>query len=98
MTTREDIVSSIGECLRAGAAYHHCDGDGYHDKVTYRDGRYVHIDGFRSISNSPTPLTDEHGAVALICALHPRSSTESESESESDLLQSILATLEAQRP
>ena len=92
-TARGNLVSAIALRLRSGVAYRYCDTDGYHDEVAFRDGRYVHVDGFRAVSNTPTRLADEEAAITLMCAIHPRNAPASEVE----VLESILATLEAEQ-
>lgn len=89
VATREKLVSAIASRLRSGVAYHFCDTDGYHDEVAFRDGHYVHVDGFRAASNTPTRLADEEAAITLMGAIHPRTAAASEIE----VLESILATL-----
>ena len=90
-TPRELLVVAIASRLRSGVAYRYCDTDGYHDEVAFRNGRYVHVDGFRAVSNTPTRVTDEEAAMTLMCAIHPRTAAASEIE----VLEAILATLDA---
>ena len=92
-TTRENLASAVASRLRSGVAYRYCDTDGYHDEVAFRDGHYVHVDGFRAVSNTPMRLASEEAAITLMCALHPRTAAASEIE----VLESILSTLEAEQ-
>ena len=89
-TTRETLVRAIALRLRSGAVYRYCDTDGYHDEVAFRDGRYVHVDGFRAGSNTPTRLADEEAAITVMRTMRPQS----DAESEIGALESILASLE----
>ena len=91
VSTTSDLSRAIAARLRAGASYRHCDTDGYHDEIAYRDGHFTHVDGFRATSNAPTRLADEAAAVALVCAIHPRPA----SASEVEVLEAVLATLSA---
>lgn len=99
MRTREAIERAIVDCLRSGAVYRYCDTDGYHDEVAYRDGRYVHVDGFRAVSNPPNQLVDEAAVVALVRTIRPRAPGASEHEVLETILASLLADArEAGRP
>ena len=89
--TREELASAITTCLRAGVYYRYCDTDGYHDEITFRDGRYVHVDGFRATSNAPKVLADEHAALALVYAIHPKPGRATELQ----VLEAILNALRA---
>ena len=92
-TKRENLVSAIASRLRSGVAYRYCDTDGYHDEVAFRDGHYVHVDGFRAVSNTPMRLASEEAAITLVCTIHPRTAAANELE----VLESILATLEGEQ-
>ena len=89
--TREELGKAIAARLRAGVSYCHCDTDGYHDEVAFRDGHFIHADGFRATTNPPERLASEDDALARIRAVHPKL----EGASELDVLRAILATLEA---
>lgn len=92
--SREDLSDAIVACLRAGVVYRHCDTDGYHDEVAFRDGHYVHVTGFRAGLNAPTRLAHQDEALALMRTIHPRLGAMSDVE----VLEAILATLQATKP
>jgi hypothetical protein len=87
--TPDNLVAAIGAALRAGAISYSCDTDGYHDAVAFREGHFLHANGFRASSNPPTRLDDEAAAIALVRKLHPQRAGATEVES----LQAILDAL-----
>lgn len=89
--TREELGQAIVARLRAGVVYRHCDTDGYHDEVAFRDGRFIHADGFRATTNEATRLAGEDDALVRMRAIHPALA----GASEVDVLHAILAALDA---